>query len=472
VSQATEDFKDFLVRSRGKLRDEDLPKTITFVDGYIKEFTVGREKDLIIRLLGEAFSMDPQRLQDIFECGTKALAAFTDDFSELVPDGLGKLYVQWLNKTEPPPSFNFFSFLTVVGALLGRQCWMDQQIFKVQPSMVTLLVGPQSVRKTSSANFALKLGYGADPDRLDRFEKITSEKLHSRLAQKNPATGVLFLPEMTTVINKKDYQKTMIADLTNLWDNPDYLPVETMGRQETLRNVGLSSIMCSNERLLIQNLPADAFGGGFFSRILPIYEPVPDPERLFPVPAPMDENLQKEIVYGLVETARVKGLVQFTRAGEKLYAKHYRSIRRNIPLEPNMANWVSRMATGHLPRLAMLISICENRPEHVYVDDSHIEKAYNLLQWVCARLPKLFNLLGTSGVGEDSQKVMNAVIGNGGRISRTKLTSMVYGVMSARHLDDHIRTLKQAGLLAQVEGGLFDEGEPTMYYKAIQRIKT
>jgi len=458
-----------LIAQKGKLRSEHMPKIITFVDGYMKEFSEGREQDLIIRLLGEAFDMEPQRLQDVFECGTRSLAAFKDDFSELVPDGLGKLYVRWLDKTEPPPSFNFFSFLTVLGALLGRQCWMDQQIFKVQPSMVTLLVGPQSVRKTSSANFALKLGYGADPDRLDRFEKITSEKLHSRLAQKNPATGVLFLPEMTTVINKKDYQKTMIADLTNLWDNPDDLPVETMGRQEVLRNVGLSSLMCSNERLLIQNLPADAFGGGFFSRILPIYEPVPDPERLFPVPAPMDKELQKEIIYGLVETKRVKGLVQFTRAGERLYAQHYRSIRKNVPLEPNMANWVSRMATGHLPRLAMLLAICEKRPEHVYVDETHIQYAYELLQWVCARLPKLFNLLGTSGVGEDSQKVMNAVFGNGGRISRTKLTSMVYGVMSARQLDDHIRTLKQAGLLTQIEGGLFDGDELTTYYKAVDK---
>ena len=121
MSQATEDFKDMLVKQKGKLRSEHLPKIITFVDGYMKEFSAGKEEAHIIQLLGEAFDMDPQRLQDIFECGTKALAAFTDDFSELVPDGLGKLYVQWLNKTEPPPSFNFFSFLTVVGALLGRQ---------------------------------------------------------------------------------------------------------------------------------------------------------------------------------------------------------------------------------------------------------------------------------------------------------------------------------------------------------------
>jgi len=471
VSKATDEFKALLVRNRGKLKSEHFPKIIVFVDNYVSEFTAEGEKDYIKKLLAEAFDIEPQRLQDIFECGTKELAAYKDDFTGLVPEGLAKLYVQYLDKTEPPSSFHFFSFLTIMGHMLGRQCYIDQQIFKVWPSMVTLLVGPQAVRKTTAAIFATKLGYGADPDRVDNFEKVTSEKLHSRLAQKNPATGILTLPEMTTVINKKDYQKTMIADLTNLWDNPDYLPVETMGRQETLREVALSSLMCSNETLLVQNLPLDAFGGGFFSRILPIYEPVPDPDKLFPEPEELSKELLNEIIYGLVETTRVQGPVSLTRLASKLYAKYYKKIRRNVPLEPNMANWVSRMATGHLLRLAMLLSICEKRPEHVYIDEQHIQWSYDLLQWVCGRLPKLFNLLGTSGVGEDSQKVMNAIIGNGGRISRAKLTGLVYGVMSARHLDDHIRTLKQAGLIAQVEGGLFDDSHVTTYYKTIDRGK-
>ena len=469
MSEAVDKFKDLLIRNKGKLKGEHLPKIVAFVDSYVNEFTAGGEKALIQQLLCEAFDMEPARLKDILECGTRALAEFKDDFTELMPDGLAKDYVDWLTKTEPPPSFHFFSFLACIGALLGRQCWIDQQIFKVHPSMVVLLTGPQAVRKTTAMVHASGLAYGADPDRFDRFEKVTSEKLHSRLAGKNPAVGVLTLPEMTTVINKKDYQKTMIADLTNLWDNPDSLPVETMGRQEILRDVALSSIMCSNERLLIQNLPADAFGGGFFSRILPIYEPVPDPDRLFPEPSELSKDVKKELVYGLVETARVKGPVNLTRIGSKLYAKYYKSIRRNVPLEPNMANWVSRMATGHLLRIAMLIAICENRPEHVYIDESHIQKAYDLLQWVCGRLPKLFNLLGTSGVGEDSQKVMNAILGNGGRIARDKLTGLVYGVMSAKQLDEHIRTLKQAGLIAQIEGGLFDEGSATTYYRAIKR---
>ena len=68
MSQATEDFKALLVKNKGKLKAEHLPKIVSFVDSYINEFTAGGEKVLIQRLLGEAFDMDPQRLQDVLEC--------------------------------------------------------------------------------------------------------------------------------------------------------------------------------------------------------------------------------------------------------------------------------------------------------------------------------------------------------------------------------------------------------------------
>ena len=86
MSKATEDFKALLVRNKGKMKAEHMPKIIGFVDSYINEFTVGGEKELVQRLLGEAFDMEPQRLQDIFECGTRALASFKDDFTPLIPD--------------------------------------------------------------------------------------------------------------------------------------------------------------------------------------------------------------------------------------------------------------------------------------------------------------------------------------------------------------------------------------------------
>ena len=85
MSKATDDFKALLVRNKGKLKPGHFPKIIAFVDNYVSEFTAAGEKDYIKKLLGEAFNMEPQRIQDVFECGTKELAAFKDDFTHLMP---------------------------------------------------------------------------------------------------------------------------------------------------------------------------------------------------------------------------------------------------------------------------------------------------------------------------------------------------------------------------------------------------
>lgn len=468
-TETIEDFKAFLVRNEGKLPLDHISQSVHFIDSIIDELGVSpQERANIIELLAKAYSVDHRTLQDYFERGAMLGQTYKDTFYDLIPEGMGKDYVDWVKMTEPPTSFHFFSFMTCVGALMGRQTWVEQEIYQIYPASVTLLAGPTATRKTTAADFAMKLAYEADAERFVRFQKITSEKLHSRLASMKPAVGIMYMPEMSAVVNKKDYNKTLISDLTNLWDCPDHLPVETMGRTETLEEVALSALMCSNEEWLVESVPEHAFKGGFFSRILPIYEPVPDLDRLFSRPNKLNPDMKQELIYGLVETAQVRGPATLTRHADLLFDKYYKKARRSLPGEPRMANWMSRMPTSHLLRTALLLSIMERRRETCYIEDYHVEQAWQLLQWVVERLPKLFSFLGTTSVGEDAKKVIQAIYKNGGRISRSMLTQKMFGTLSAKHLGDVVHTLKQAGLVGQVEGGLFDSSSTTVYYKLLK----
>lgn len=469
MSQALEEFKAFLVKNEGKLPMDHLVQSVAFVDKFGTELASHPDERAKIRqLLVGAYSITESVLKDFFERGHMAQLSYKDTFQELIPEGLGRDYVSYVEATEPPTSFHFFSFLTVMGALLGRQTWVEQEIYQVWPASTTLLAGPTATRKTTAAEFAMKLAYEADAERFVQFQKITSEKLHSRLASMDPACGIMYTPEMSSVINKKDYNKTLISDLTNLWDCPDHLPVETMGRTETLRNVALSALMCSNEEWLVESVPDHAFKGGFFSRIVPVYEPVADLDRLFSRPKKLDAEVRQHLIYGLVETARVKGPATLTRQADMLFDKLYKKIRRTLPSEPRMGTWMSRMPTSHLLRIALLLSIMEHRRERAYIEEYHIEQAYAILSWVVDRLPKLFSFLGTSTVGEDAKKVIQTIYKNGGRMSRAKLMAALFGTLSAKHLDDVVRTLKQAGIVGQLEGGLFDENGTAVYYKLLK----
>ncbi|TFH36188.1 MAG: DUF3987 domain-containing protein [Dehalococcoidia bacterium] len=469
MTQALEEFKAFLLKNEGKLPMDHLVQSVTFVDRFGPELTASpQERESIQGLLAKAYNITPAILTDHFQRGHMMAQNYKDTFHELIPEGLGQDYVKFVHYTEPPTSFHFFSFLTVMGALLGRQTWVEQEIYQVWPASTTLLAGPTATRKTTAAEFAMKMGYEADPERFVQFQKITSEKLHSRLASMNPACGIMYTPEMSAVINKKDYNKTLISDLTNLWDCPDHLPVETMGRTETLHNVALSALMCSNEEWLMESVPDHAFKGGFFSRIVPVYEPVPDLNRLYARPKKLDAELKQELIYGLVETARVKGPATLTRQADKLFEKLYKQVRRTLPAEPRMGTWMSRMPTSHLLRIALLLSVMEHRREKIYIEEYHIEQSYAILMWIVDRLPKLFSFLGTSSVGEDAKKVIQTVYKNGGRMSRAALTSTLFGNLSAKNLDDVVRTLKQAGIMQQLEGGLFDDNPTAVYYKLLK----
>ena len=117
----------------------------------------------------------------------------------------------------------------------------------------------------------------------------------------------------------------------------------------------------------------------------------------------------------------------------------------------------------------MLRSIERRRRWDVtYIEDYHIEQANAILEWVVARLPKLFSFLGTSDVGEDAKRIIQTIYKNGGRIARQKLVGSLYGTIGITQLDERIRTLKQAGLIQQLEGGLFDETNTAVYYKLLK----
>jgi hypothetical protein len=441
------------------------------------------ERERLIASVCKAFRLTRDEL--MYELGrghTQNRLEYKDDFMPLVPSkGLLRDYVNYTLKTESPTPFHAFSFLTILGATLGRQICVDQQIFQIWPNMCTILVGPSGeVSKTTAANFAVKLGYEAEgtlaADEAIEFgdgrfeviaEKATSEAIHSHLAGKDPATGLIYSGELSTFLNKKEYNKSLIQDLTRLWDCPDYLQVRTQARDnEVLRNVAVSFLGCSNEAWLVDSLPEDAFKGGFMARVLQVYQPATD--RIYPEPERLDKSLGEQIVYGLTESAICKGVVTKTRAASKYYNKRYHEIKKNFPDDERMKPFFARLP-DHMLRLAMLLSVCESRAENVFITDEHLHQADQIMKWILKWLPKVYAFMGVTTVGADSRRIMFSLIRNGGRMARHELVSKMANRLTVRQLDERLHTLKQARIIGEVSGGLFEEQHQTSYYVLLKR---
>jgi hypothetical protein len=481
-----EQFKDFLTRHKGRLPLNKIGQATDWVDMWAKTYlTSDEEMKEVRRLIIEGYNLkDEAELRHHFERGTLLLhRPYEDDFSALLPKkGLLKTYVDYTTNTESPPPYHAFSFLTVLGTLLGRQCYVEQNLYRIWPNLVCLLVGPSGEgRKTTAAEFSMKLARAAEgglslADPENRFfliaEKGTSEAIHSALAERSTAvgaaTGLLYAPEFSTFINKKDYTKNLINDLTRLWDCPDELPVRTQARSlETLTNVAVSGLFCSNEEWLIESIPDDAFKGGFFARMTQVYSS--GTAKSFSTPPPFDSALREELLLGLVGTQRLAGEIARTRQANALYDQLYHEMKRSKPLDPRIVPFHIRMPE-HILRLSMLLSVCEN-PSMVrpYIEECHIQQASEIMGWVLKYLPKVYALMGVGNVGRDAQTVIYELLKNGGRLSRSRLLRACYKLLTARQLDEVLATLEQAKIVKSVLGGLFEDTRDVLYYKLLKR---
>jgi hypothetical protein len=456
------------LEEKGTTTDAHLEKVIGFIDRYGEFFNVA-QCTAVREQVVQTFKLTEKQLKAMFESGAKTneKCEVEDDFTHLLPKSPHMLtdYVKHTSKTEWPPPYRAFSFLTVLGALLGRQISLDRNTYRVWPNMVSLLVGPTGEgRKTTCAEFAMKMARAADEDRFYQVgEKVTSEAIHTALAERVPATGILYAPELSTVINKKDYTRTLINDLTRLWDCPDILPVRTIARgPEELKEVGLSFLACSNEEWLLKSIPEDAHKGGFFARMLQVYHPgVTD---LYSEPPPLDKIRHDELLAGLVETRRCRN-AELTRGAKVWFDKRYKEIRRSHYVDPRMAAFNARRH-DHILRLGLLLGICRERTETVYVDEFDLQTADNLIGWIVKWLPKIYMLTGLTEVGEDTRRILYILLANGGRITRKRLLGELYGRMTVGQVDDRLKTLTQAGFVQYVGASIF--GDHAVYYKLIK----
>lgn len=424
------------------------------------------------------------------ETRVSMLENYKDDFLELVPDkGLTRLYVDYTMGVESPTAFNFFSFLTVFGSLLRRDVWVDQQAYEVYPNMAVILVGPSGkVRKTTAANMAIDSAQEAEGavESVDaeeflqtgqRFyilaEKATSEAIHSALAQRSDATGsatgMIYAPELSTFLNRKEYNKTLINDLTRLWDCPKRLTVRTQARKlEELKNVAVSFLGCTNETWLTKSLPEDAFGGGFMARCLQVYQS--STNRRFPVPKTLDADLRARILEETVDTRRFQGEVERDKQAMTYFIERYNELHETFPDDERISPFYERYA-DHLLRIAMLLSIAERPGNTPMISGEHMEQADRILKWVLKLLPKVYAFLGVSEMGEDARRILFTILKNGGRISRQQLVRSLVGRISAQQLSVRIDTLKQGAIIAEESGGLFDDEAQGIYYKVIKRME-
>lgn len=360
-------------------------------------------------------------------------------------------YVELVRYTESPASFKFFTAAALLSAVLRRKVYVDKGTHRIYPPLPVMLVGPAGVSKKSTAarfgkeEILSRMSAEGQPHPLPASGSPEAfiDALNDINQRDGTATGLLVVSELANCIGKQDYNAHMAELLLDVFDNAPINRKTKSGGHIRIPEVGVSAVLCSNEHLLLNSVPATVIQSGFASRVIMIYETfeparVADPEDYM-----VAEDEKTAFAQRLDSQVFKFGIIRPTAAAKKWQREWYDSLRP--PAEESLAPLYSRLQ-NHLYRLAILLTCGENENDpQPQIELHHFKQAKGILDYVMERIPSLYELLATDRFGADYKLVYRMLERRGGEMMRKELGRKLSHRMNYSKLQDVLSTMYSNG---------------------------
>jgi hypothetical protein len=455
-----ETFKLLLAGKHLQRDDVVFPEAVNWLRNFPKSFKMF-ERDNVRKLVCEAFKMSQEELDVAIidkqngkfngeapheEVINASAIRLEQELEEILPKrGMIYDYIEYTRHSEAPLAYHIFCALTVIGAVLNRRVYFNMGMYRVYPTLGVIILGPSGIKKTSAANIAVGILQEVGLVKV-YSEKLTPEALIDAMKGDN-AVGLVYAPEMTVFLNKQKYNEGLVQVITRFMDCPDVWESGTIGRgKSVIRNVAISSLMCSTLDWFVRATPEDSFGGGFIARNLLIVQN--SSARVEPIPDPGDGRLRSRVTDMLSNIHTMSGEIQFSGIARKHYIDWYSTQHLEDVQNPEhelLATYHNRKP-DHLKRIA----ICMHFAEHgdFTLCDRCFDNAIRLLEWTEQFLPELLKQMFKSQVGESHEQVLRLITAHT-PLPHSDLVRKMSGKMSAGDLKGIVQSLKEANLVRE-----------------------
>lgn len=296
-----------------------------------------------------------------------------------------------LSITEYPFAYQVFCGLSAIGIVLRRNVYFDQLRWKVYPNLSVMLVGPSGVGKDSVIN-EIKHIVTEVMGKKFIIGGRTMEQLYERLMTVgDPAAAYLPIGELTAFFGGKDYQKSMVQELTDLLSGNDYVDISTKHAPDRfIQRPTLTVHGGSTAAWLQKAMPDGSMEGGLFPRFLVVVEPYAD-HHVALVKHSLTKRERDNSDQNLQEFKLFLGTLKTT------YGSSYTEIIPNDDAKELYTNWYhnrfkyfsavvepyANRSRDQVLRLAMLMAISRS---HTYMDETDMEFAFGAMRHIAARL--------------------------------------------------------------------------------------
>lgn len=318
-----------------------------------------------------------------------------------------KALSEYVEDTEAPRQFWFWAGLATISSVLQRKVYLPYGFERVYPNLYVMLIADPASRKGAPVKecekFIKRLQIATSRDSCSKRE-FTKRLAAVVDTQKyfDTASNLWKGQSALTVISKELSSllaldpKGMIECLTDLFDCPDVWDYGTSGQGEDLLfNVCINMCVATTPVWFVENLPKEASGSGFTSRVVMIH----DNETYKAVPIPeytaRQEKIRLAMEHDLEIISRLQGEFLWQPEGRNLFENWYPKIKElnRKCLDMRVKPFIGRLHI-HVLKVAMSLQVAES--DDLILNTEKLQQAIILVEGVLDRLPEAFGGHGPS----------------------------------------------------------------------------
>jgi len=353
-------------------------------------------------------------------------------------------WLSGLSALETPRSYLLLVAMSAVGSLLKRNCWIDQERWKVYPNLSCFLIGPSGIGKDTAID-----------EGVDLVERFNGNVLYGRTVEKqavtmakaeeNPSCWLVPGPEATAFFGRKDYQQGKLEFWTDILTTKAKYDYSSMSNDKmTIQGPTVTMMLGSTASWLQRNMPAGSLEGGFFPRFMVLNENfsakfVPLIKYGSNKVEQQERAAQMDCFYSLVEDvvvdfANQPGEIILRQEAIDYYTNWYYN---RFDIFPAGVREYANRSRDQLLRLAMLSGILRGRR---YVDREDMVFGDLLLQYTMSTLEEAIK---PQSVEQQCQVSYEFILGKLGPSPRSRVLNVL------RKSYDHTTILKAEAQLLQ-----------------------
>lgn len=388
---------------------------------------------------------------------------------------------------------NIFAFWTAVAglsAIFQRNIHLrfGDGLF---PNFFIIFVAPPALCRKSTAlqrfDKIESLAFEATPNEALKFKrkvpiirgKATPEQLFASMENRTKtlvsgdeietdANLIIRVSELTTMLNKSQYNMTLIDKLTDFYDCKDHDTDSTIARgTRELNRIYATLWGATTPDALKDSIPPEAFGGGFMSRCVIVEEH--EAHRIierpyFPSTCPTKEEMSQRLLWLI---ANKSGEFTLDDEADKYYVEWYRKETLSLRAKARKGQTDHRdnRKTLHVLKLALIIA-AQRYDLSRYITLKDLKMAIDILEYTNVTSSETIEDISMSGQANALNLKVKSWIKRAGPqgISRSEL--MKAHNLKKIALDQAVDDLKEAGLIRSFRKKIENNGKMmnTLFY--------